>query len=238
MKKVFNVRKAGHCGTLDPLATGLILIGCKNATKYLTAMQAAGKSYEFVTRFGEITESLDGATAVTAVDVKQREKIQELLTTEESLNELKKLVQERFVGEVVQQIPLYSAIKIDGRRLYKLAHLKDGKKKELQLSQIQLPSRSITIKSFDILDRRPGDDPRDVRMLVHCSSGTYVRVLANDVAKALGFIGGHALDIRRMSVADVSIDSAWRLEELTAMAQLVKKERKEEVKKSKYQLQD
>ncbi|MNL59188.1 tRNA pseudouridine synthase B [compost metagenome] len=116
--------------------------------------------------------------------------------------------------------------------------MKEGKRRDFALSQLSLPSRTITIRSFEIVDRKPEDDPRDVRMIVSCSSGTYVRVLANDVAKAFGFIGGHALAIRRTGVADVSINSSWQLHELTALAGLVKRERAENPRPSKYQLKE
>jgi tRNA pseudouridine(55) synthase len=212
IKRMFNLNKAGHSGTLDPNASGLMLIACNGATKRLNEFSEADKTYEFVVRFGEITDSMDADTEVKEVQPDNLQKCKQL-----TVERIRQVVNEKFSNCINQQVPLYSAIKIGGKRLYKIAHMKDSVTKQEKIQSIELPVREITIHKLDVLEKSPNDDPRDFKMVVTCSKGTYVRVLGNDIARECGFIGGHIVKLRRLGIAKVSVDCAWKLEELAAL---------------------
>lgn len=187
-RRLLGTRKVGHAGTLDPMATGVLLVGANRATRLLGHLAGHDKSYQATIRLGidTITDDAEGeltgargAAALTAQAVRA--------------------AVEPFVG-VISQVPsAVSAIKVDGKRSY--ARVRAGE-------HVELAARQVTVSRFDVLDVRPEVVPTDlagtVRVLdvvvvVDCSSGTYIRALARDLGRALG-VGGHLTALRRTRV--------------------------------------
>ena len=199
VRKLFQARKAGHCGSLDPLATGVLPICLGEATKFSSYLLGANKCYRASCRLGQTTASGDAEgeiikTAPVQVDVTQ---IEQLLP--------------RFVGEIEQIPPMYSALKHQGKRLYQLA--REGK-------QVERAPRKITIHQLTML----GFDGQTLDIDVSCSKGTYIRTLAEDIGSELG-CGAHLSALHRSSVDVFDEADAFRmtqLEDLQAqgMAQL------------------
>lgn len=195
-KRLYGAAKAGHTGSLDPLATGVLPLCFGEATKFSQYLLDADKAYDSTFCLGERTDTGDAegevlecrdASAITALAVD---------------NAL-----EAFRGPIAQLPPMYSAIKRDGQPLYKLA--REGKEVEREL-------RDVTISRFELLAFRPGDRCEiDVR--VHCSKGTYIRSLAEDLGAALG-VGGHVTRLRRTGVGPFDLSSAVTLEAIEALA--------------------
>lgn len=184
-------RRIGHAGTLDPGATGVLVLGVGRATRLLRYVSDLGKSYagEFV--FGSTTTTLDDEGEVVAeFDMTQLE----FSRVEEGA--------ERFVGTIEQTPPMVSAVKIDGTRLYELAR---------QGIEVERRARTVTISRLDLF---PTDDPTIVRFEVDCSSGTYVRALAADLGTALGG-GAHLRGLRRVSIGPFLVENAVALEQLS-----------------------
>ena len=161
------------------------------------------KVYKFTSRFGEITETDDADTPVHQTDENNMEKCRQL-----TLEHVRHVAQTQFIGQINQQVPLYSAVRVDGIRLYDY---------ERNLKKIvappERPIRPVQIHSL-VVERAEDGDPRDFTFLVHCSKGTYVRTLGADIAKACGFIGAHTVMLRRMKSGNISIEDAWTIEEL------------------------
>lgn len=197
VKRLFRARKAGHTGSLDPLATGLLPICLGQATKLSSFLLEADKRYHTTLHLGVRTTTGDAEGRVTAerdaggID---RERVAQVV--------------ERFQGEVEQTPPMHSAVKQNGVPLYKLAH---------QGIEVQRESRVVMIHSLELL----GFDGDSVELEVHCSKGTYVRVLADEIGELLG-CGAHVSALRRTGVASfdanrmVTVD---RLEELAEQGQ-------------------
>ncbi len=193
IRRLAGTRKVGHAGTLDPMATGVLVVGVERATRLLTYLVGAGKSYDATIRLGAstVTDDAEGdvvATAdaggVAAADV-------EAATAA--------------LRGTIQQVPSsVSAVKVDGRRSY--ARVRAGE-------DVQLPARTVTVDRFDVLGLRPGDGTVDVDVVVDCSSGTYVRALARDLGAALG-VGGHLTALRRTRVGPYGLERARTLEDL------------------------
>lgn len=180
LKKV----KIGHAGTLDPLASGLLVICTGKFTKKITDFQDAVKTYTGTIRLGATTASYDLET-----------EIEQTFPTAHITPELIAQVKEQFVGEIEQTPPVFSAIKKQGKRLYELA--REGEE------TIEVPKRIITIERFDIdISRFP-----DIDFEVVCSKGTYIRSLANDFGKALQS-GAHLTALRRTQIGDFSVENA------------------------------
>lgn len=181
--------KVGHSGTLDPMATGLLLICTGKATKALAQLQGLDKVYS-----GEITL---GATTPTydAESAPENERPTEDISDEQIIEASKK-----FHGEMDQVPPIYSAIKKDGVAAYTLA--RRGK-------EVKLEPRRVQIHAFNILEV---DIPR-VRFRVHCSKGFYVRSLAHDIGDAIGS-GGYLSMLRRESVGSFHVGNAWTIDQL------------------------
>lgn len=181
VRRAFNAQKAGHAGTLDPLATGLLAIALGEATKTVPYMTDAVKTYTFTVRWGEATVTCDAEGEVCATSPKrpaQRE-ITDVLPD--------------FTGQIEQAPPAYSAIKIDGQRAYDLARAGE---------QVEMAKRPVQVHSLK-LTSCPDDDHADFE--VCCGKGTYVRSLARDMALALG-TQGHVTALRRIATGGVSID--------------------------------
>lgn len=156
--------KCGHSGTLDPLATGLLPVMCGKATKLCQYLTEGDKKYRAVLKFGIATDTYDITGQITQTSDKRA-----------TLDEINSIVP-KFIGKIKQVPPAYSAIKVGGTALYKLA--REGK-------AVNAPIREIEIYSIDILDY----DGEYLTMDVYCSKGTYIRSLCNDLAQALGTVG-------------------------------------------------
>lgn len=186
VKAVTQARKAGHAGTLDPFATGILPVALGNATKTMPYIVAAEKAYEFTIAWGIETDSLDCDGAVLSQDNfrPDHRKIQAMLG--------------QFTGEIDQVPPVHSAIKIDGKRAYQ--RVRQGEK-------VTIPPRKVHIYALDFVD-----GTRDqARFLVRCSKGTYVRALGRDLAMALG-AKGHLVQLRRLKVGAFDEKAAISLE--------------------------
>ncbi len=181
-RRSFGTRKVGHAGTLDPDATGVLVLGVGRGTKLLTFVTGVDKRYETEIVFGTETSTLDAAGEVTATHDMAGVTIEQVRAAAAGLT-----------GDIEQVPPMVSAIKIDGRRLHELA--REGK-------EVERPPRPVTIHEFAI---EPTDDPLVVRAAVHCSSGTYVRTLAADLGTALGG-GAHLRALRRTAVGPWTLD--------------------------------
>lgn len=193
-KRAVDARKAGHTGTLDPFATGLLLCCFGRATKISGAMLEADKTYVATLAFGEETDSgdLTGNIVSRAPDDFQGVTAAQL-----------EAVLPPFRGEIEQVPPMYSALKRDGKPLYEYAR---------QGIVLERPARRLTIHALDLLSC----SGREAQILVHCSKGTYVRTLAQDIGRSLG-CGAHLKALRRTRVGPFDLDDAVGLEALQAM---------------------
>ncbi len=186
IKHRFNAKKAGHTGSLDPLATGLLPICLGQATKVSEYLLNSHKKYTTVIKLGEITETLDSEGEITIskpVDVSEQQ-LQDAL--------------EQFRGDIKQVPPMYSALKKDGQPLYKLA-----RKGEV----VERPAREMTVHS---LSANRLDD-KHVELKVHCSSGFYIRSLGHDLGQVLG-CGAHVVELRRTDIKAINVGVAHSLE--------------------------
>ncbi|WP_394160012.1 tRNA pseudouridine(55) synthase TruB [Galactobacter valiniphilus] len=195
MRRLAGTRKVGHAGTLDPMATGVLLVGVNKATRLLTYLVGQDKVYEATIRLGETTSTEDAEG-----EILQRRYV--AAVTRQALD----AAVEALTGDIQQVPSAVSAIKVDGKRSYQ--RVRDGE-------EVELPARPVTIKRFEILDvRRPeGGRTMDVDVVVECTSGTYIRALARDLGEALS-VGGHLTALRRTSVGGFGLDKAATLEEL------------------------
>jgi tRNA pseudouridine55 synthase len=205
IRKLAGIRKVGHAGTLDPMATGILVIGLNRATRLLGYLQTADKAYEATVRLGASTSTDDAEGEVmSTADVSG-------LTAEDIETAVAK-----FRGEFPQVPSKVSAIKVEGRRAYE--RVRAGE-------EVALKARLVTVSRFEITDVRPAAseptghggivclDCVDVDVTVECSSGTYVRALARDIGTELG-VGGHLTMLRRTRVGSFGMDRACTLEDL------------------------
>lgn len=202
-RRLAGTRRIGHAGTLDPMATGLLILGVGHATRLLHYLVGLDKEYLATIRLGWGTttddaegEPLDAAPA-ERVDAADDAAVREAML--------------RWTG-VVEQVPsAVSAVKVDGRRAYR--RVRDGE-------TVELAARTVTVSAFELLDLRPGAGFVDVDVRVDCSSGTYVRALARDVGAALG-TGGHLTALRRTRIGAFPVDEATELEGLDVARSLL-----------------
>jgi tRNA pseudouridine55 synthase len=199
IRRLAKTRRVGHGGTLDPMATGVLIIGVNKATRLLTYVIGAGKSYTATIRLGESTLTDDAEGEVTgraSVAGVADDAIRGGLAAQ--------------TGEIDQVPSAVSAIKINGERAYK--RVRDGE-------SVEIPSRRVTVSRLEVLDiRRPADaDVIDVDVDVTCSSGTYIRAIARDLGAALG-VGGHLTALRRTAVGGLTLAVAATLEQLEERA--------------------
>ncbi|XP_076949548.1 uncharacterized protein LOC143622235, partial [Bidens hawaiensis] len=190
LRRLVNVKKVGHAGTLDPMATGLLIVCIGKATKLVDRFQGMVKGYSGVLRLGEATSTLDADSPVI-----QRE------PWEHIKDDIKKATAS-FCGEIWQVPPMFSAIKVGGERLYEKARRGES---------IELSPRRISIFEFHV--ERRLEDRQNVIFRVTCSKGTYIRSLCADFAKALNSCA-HMTALRRDSIGDYSVDDAWEFKEL------------------------
>jgi len=188
LRGVFQTRRIGHGGTLDPMATGVLPVFVGRATRAVEFFEHAEKTYEAVLRLGVTTDTEDITGAVL-------EEKQVCVTSQQV-----EAVLCRFRGEIQQIPPMYSAVKINGQKLYALA--RKGK-------EVERPSRSVTIYELTLL----GMDGADVRLRIHCSKGTYIRTLCKDIGQVLG-CGGCMAALRRTSAGAYTQSDAIPLETL------------------------
>ena len=185
IRKTFDIKKikVGHAGTLDPLATGLLIICTGKFTKKINEYQAQTKEYTGTITLGATTPSYDLETEV-----------HQTFPTNHLTDELIKNTTTQFIGEISQKPPIFSAIRKDGKRLYELARA--GETTEIK-------SRQVTIDEFEITKI----NLPEVEFRVKCSKGTYIRSLAYDFGLALNS-GGHLSKLRRTKIGDFSVDNA------------------------------
>lgn len=193
VKRLFQAAKAGHTGTLDPLATGLLPVCLGEATKFSQGLLDADKAYQAVVKLGTTTSTGDAEGEITSRQTVAVSRAQ----IEEAL--------QGFIGNISQTPPMYSALKHQGKPLYALA--REGK-------SVERESRQIRIASLE-LDAFAGED--EFTVTVCCSKGTYIRVLAEDIGKTLD-CGAHLLALRRTGVGPFSLEHALTLEQLEAMS--------------------
>ena len=196
VRKAVGTKKVGHAGTLDPLATGLLVLGIESGTKLLTFLVGADKTYEATIRLGQSTVSDDSQseTIFTASP--------EMLA---NLNEQAVLEQIANLTGVISQTPSsVSAIKVDGKRAYDLVRAGET---------VDLKKREVTVAGFELRRFSRVDDFVDITVTVDCSSGTYIRALARDLGAALE-VGGHITALRRTRVGNFDVSQASNLEQL------------------------
>ena len=196
MRRLAGTRKVGHAGTLDPMATGLLVIGIGRGTKLLTYVVGHDKTYEATIRLGQstVTDDAEGDVVSTA-DAR-------VVTADMIADAVAGLT-----GDIQQVPSAVSAIKIDGQRAYK--RVRDGE-------DVSLPPRPVTVHSFSVSGARREGEIIDLDVRVDVSSGTYVRALARDLGAAVG-VGGHLTALRRTSVGDLEVADAMTLDQLGSM---------------------
>ncbi|MFZ1488999.1 MAG: tRNA pseudouridine(55) synthase TruB [Ilumatobacteraceae bacterium] len=182
VRRRFHERQVGHAGTLDPDATGVLLVGVGQVTRLLRFLTALGKSYTGEVVLGVETATLDAAGEVTATH--------EMSTV--TLQDARRVAAEHLTGRIMQVPPMVSALKVGGRRLHELA--REG-------IEVEREPRPVTVSRFEIA---PGDVEGVLRIDVSCSSGTYVRSLAADLGRLLGG-GAHLRNLRRTAVGPFTV---------------------------------
>lgn len=196
-RRIFGQRKVGHAGTLDPDATGVLLVGLGQVTRLLRFLAGLPKRYKGEVVLGVATNTLDAAGEATATwDM-----------TGVTL-EAARAAALRLTGEISQVPPMVSAVKVGGRRLHELA--REG-------VQVDRAPRTVLVSRFDIEVARAGQHGPVLTIDVECSSGTYVRTLAADLGGILGG-GAHLRHLRRLAVGNFTVDEAVRLDELEALS--------------------
>jgi tRNA pseudouridine55 synthase len=192
-RRLAGTRRVGHAGTLDPMATGVLVLGVNRATRLLGHLALTEKAYDATVRLGAstVTDDAEGDVVATA---------DASAVTDEALRS----GVARLTGDLAQVPSAVSAVKIDGKRAYK--RVREGE-------DVVLPPRPVTVRTFEVLASRRDGTFLDVDVRVECSSGTYVRALARDLGAGLG-VGGHLTALRRTRVGPYDLDVAHTLEEL------------------------
>jgi tRNA pseudouridine55 synthase len=198
-RRIFATRRVGHAGTLDPMATGVLVVGIERATKILGLLTATSKSYAATIRLGQSTSTEDA----------DGELLQSVSTEHVTAAAIAEAI-EPLRGDINQAPSAVSAIKVGGRRAYQLA--REG-------HTVQLEARPVRIDRFETVDLRRGSDVIDLDVEVDCSSGTYIRALARDLGDALA-VGGHLTSLRRTRVGRFDLSQAVSLDDLTERPRL------------------
>jgi tRNA pseudouridine55 synthase len=199
LRRLLRTRRIGHAGTLDPMATGVLVCGVQRATKLLGHLPLEPKVYLGTVRLGMSTRTDDaGGERTYGADAS-------------GVDEQAILAGIAGLRGAIEQVPsMVSAVKVDGKRAYALARAGE---------QVLLPARPVTVSRLDLLALRRGDAVTDLDVLVECSGGTYVRALARDLGAALG-VGGHLTALRRTRVGPFGLDVARTLDELASEPRL------------------
>ncbi|MDO4983844.1 MAG: tRNA pseudouridine(55) synthase TruB [Eubacteriales bacterium] len=192
LKGILHQRRIGHSGTLDPMATGLLVIFVGRATRAVEFAEAHSKRYIAALRLGDVTDTQDITGNVIShndVDITQ-EQLETVLS--------------KFKGDIVQIPPMYSAVKVNGQRLYKIA--RSG-------GEVERRGREINLSDISVI----GKDGEDYILDVSCSKGTYIRTLCNDIGASLG-CGGCMNSLRRIRAGEFSVENAHTLDEIKEKA--------------------
>ncbi|HWM34554.1 MAG TPA: tRNA pseudouridine(55) synthase TruB [Pseudolysinimonas sp.] len=196
-RRALGTRKVGHAGTLDPMATGLLILGVGSATRLLTYLVGLGKRYTTTIRLGVATDTDDAeGSVIAAADASdlERARIDEQVAA--------------LTGELAQIPSSFSAVKVEGRRAYDRARAGE---------EVVLAPRTVTISRFEVLAERRDAQVVDLDAVVECSSGTYIRALARDLGAALG-VGGHLTALRREAIGPFEVADATPLAALDPAA--------------------
>ncbi len=197
MRRIAHTRRVGHAGTLDPMATGVLLVGVERVTKLLGYLSAGDKAYDATVRLGQSTVTDDAEGEITAGTPAKD-------LTEDAV----RAAFARYTGDFLQVPSSVSAVKVEGRRSYE--RVRSGE-------QVELAARPVTITRLEVLAiRRPTHDLLDVDISLRCSSGTYVRAIARDVGADLG-VGGHLTALRRTRVGAFDLTEALTLDTLAEL---------------------
>lgn len=189
-RRALGTRKVGHAGTLDPMATGVLVLGVNSATRLLTFLVGDDKTYEATIRLGSSTVTDDAEGDVVSVaDPDTLAKV-----TDGAID----TIIATLTGEIEQRPSAVSAIKVDGQRAYDRVRAGED---------VQLASRRVTVSRFEVTDRRRGESHIDLDVVVDCSSGTYIRALARDLGAALS-VGGHLTSLRRTRSGMFTVEDA------------------------------
>ena len=191
LRGIFHEKRVGHGGTLDPMATGVLPVFIGRATRAVEFAECSDKEYIAGLKLGVITNTQD-----TSGEILEEHPVQ---VSREQLE----AALEKFRGDILQVPPMYSAIKINGKKLYELA--RKGR-------EVERPARAVTIKTLEILDEQ-GDGLYTIR--VRCTKGTYIRTLCHDIGQALG-CGGCMASLRRAAAAGFDGEDAWPMERIVA----------------------
>jgi tRNA pseudouridine55 synthase len=193
VRRLAGTRKVGHAGTLDPMATGVLVLGVERATRLLGHLMLTEKAYDATVRLGVATTTDDAEGEVTAA------------ASTSGLDEATvRAAAAEFVGTIEQVPSAVPAVKVDGKRAY--ARVRAGE-------DVVLEPRTVTVHELVVRDVRPAGETTDVDVSVRCSSGTYIRAIARDLGAALG-VGGHLTALRRTSVGPYDLSVARTLESL------------------------
>lgn len=189
-RRVLGTRKIGHAGTLDPMATGVLVLGVNSATRLLTFLVGEDKTYEATIRLG----------ASTVTDDAEGEVLETASTTDIAAVTSARIATgiEGLTGDIEQRPSAVSAIKVDGQRAYDLVRAGE---------EVELKARPVTVSRFEVIAERRAEGFIDLDVVVDCSSGTYIRALARDLGSFLG-VGGHLTALRRTRVGAFTLDSA------------------------------
>lgn len=190
LRKTLGTKQVGHAGTLDPMATGVLVLGVNKATKFLQYITQGRKAYQAQIRLGQVTTSDDAQGEITSTsdtsNVSDQE-IRDFLATQ--------------IGSIMQVPTKVSAIKINGQRAYDL--VREGK-------EVDIPARQIDIYKLDVIEIKHGEF-LDIEISVECSAGTYIRSIARDLGSSLG-VGGHLISLRRGLVAPFLLSDCSAIE--------------------------
>jgi tRNA pseudouridine55 synthase len=192
-RRFFGTRKVGHAGTLDPMATGVLVIGIERATKILGLLTTSAKSYAATIRLGQTTSTEDADGEV----------LQTMSARHITDGQIDAAIA-GLRGDILQIPSAVSAIKVAGKRSYQLA--REGR-------PVELPARPVRVERFEVLNARRVGEFVDLDVEVDCSAGTYIRALARDLGNGLG-VGGHLTALRRTRAGHFGLDQARTLEEL------------------------
>jgi tRNA pseudouridine55 synthase len=192
-RRALGTRKVGHAGTLDPMATGLLLLGVDSATRLLTYLVGLGKRYTATIRLGAATDTDDAEGSV--ISTADASGIGGVDTS-------------AFTGTIEQVPSSFSAVKVDGRRSYDRARAGE---------EVVLTPRTVTVSRFDVLSERREGAFLDLDVVVECSSGTYIRALARDLGRQLG-VGGHLTALRREAIGGFEVRDAVGIDNLDVAA--------------------
>lgn len=195
-RRALGTRKVGHAGTLDPMATGLLLLGVNSSTRLLTYLIGLGKRYTATIRLGEATDTDDAeGQVIETIDARA------IMRAEIDLGVA------ALSGDLSQVPSSFSAVKVDGRRSYDRARAGE---------EVVLTPRNVTVSRFEVLKERRGRDIQTVELdvAVECSSGTYIRALARDLGRELK-VGGHLTALRREAIGGFEVRDAVQLDEIS-----------------------